>query len=319
MRFEQSLTFVSEKKSMSVIDIKGVSKFYSLEKALSDVTLSINNGEVVGMLGPNGAGKTTLMKLLTSYLPPDEGSLKVKGLDVQADSLLTRKVMGYLPENNPLYPDMYVREYLAYVYGMYFPKEKATKRVEEMVEMTGLGEVRNKKIRQLSKGYRQRVGLAQALIHDPDILILDEPTTGLDPNQLVGIRSLIASLGKTKTVLLSTHIMQEVEAVCSRVVIINKGEIIADKDKQSLTEIMNVSNEFRLELKEKVSADMLRSMSLIKSVHSLSDNEWVIETVAGDDVREKVFQFLVSRNLNILSFSKSEKSLEQIFRKLTTS
>lgn len=302
---------------MSVIEIKGVSKYYGSEKALDNVSLSIDRGEVVGLLGPNGAGKSTLMKLLTSYLPPDEGSLKVIGNDVQKASLLTRQSMGYLPENNPLYQDMYVREYLDFVYGMYFPKKNATERVNEMVQLTGLAEVRKKKIRQLSKGYRQRVGIAQALIHDPDILILDEPTTGLDPNQLVGIRDLISSLGKTKTILLSTHIMQEVEAVCSRVVIINKGKIIADKDKQDLTDAMNTQNEFKLELKESVDVSLLQAIPSVKSVELLNGNVWLLVTEGGTDVREKIFQYLVSKELNILSFSRAELNLEQIFRKLT--
>ncbi|MBN2615903.1 MAG: ATP-binding cassette domain-containing protein [Bacteroidales bacterium] len=302
---------------MSVIEIKGVSKFYGSEMALDRVSLSVDKGEVVGLLGPNGAGKSTLMKLLTSYLPPDAGSMMVKGKDVQKDPLQTRQSMGYLPENNPLYRDMYVREYLDFVYGMYFPQKKATERVSEIVHLTGLTEVKNKKIRQLSKGYRQRVGIAQALIHDPDILILDEPTTGLDPNQLVGIRNLISSLGKTKTILLSTHIMQEVEAVCSRVVILNKGKIIADKDRQELTEAMHTQNEFKLELKEHVEMSLLQAIPSVKSVELLSGNVWLLVTEEGSDVRERIFQYLVSKELNILSFSRAEQNLEQIFRKLT--
>ncbi|MBN2639611.1 MAG: gliding motility-associated ABC transporter ATP-binding subunit GldA [Bacteroidales bacterium] len=303
---------------MNVIEIKEVSKFYGSEKALDKVSLSVNKGEVVGLLGPNGAGKSTLMKLLTSYLPPDEGSLRVKGIDVQQDSLFTRRMIGYLPEHNPLYQEMYVKEYLSYVLGIYNLNQKISDRVDEIVEMTGLRDVRYKKIMQLSKGYRQRVGIAQALIHDPDILILDEPTTGLDPNQLVGIRNLISSLGETKTVLLSTHIMQEVEAVCGRVVIINKGKIIADKNKKELTAAMNNQNEFRLELKENISASVLEGIPFVQEVFSVSDNIWTITTEEGNDVRERIFQYLVSKNLNILSFSRSEQNLEQIFRKLTS-
>ena len=304
---------------MSVIEIKGVSKFYGTEKALDSISLSIDREEVVGLLGPNGAGKSTLMKLLTSYLPPDEGRLTVNGKDVQKDSLLTRKSMGYLPENNPLYQDMFVREYLDFVYGVYFPKSKSTDRINEIIQLTGLDEVKNKKIRQLSKGYRQRVGIAQALIPDPDILILDEPTTGLDPNQLVGIRELISSLGKSKTILLSTHIMQEVEAVCSRVVIINKGKIIADKTRQDLTAAMNNRNEFKLELKETVEVSLLQEIPGVKKVELLSGNTWLIVTEEGNDVREQIFRYLVSQELNILSFSRAEQNMEQIFRKLTTS
>lgn len=303
---------------MNEIEIKKVSKFYGSEMALDEVSLSVNKGDVVGLLGPNGAGKSTLMKLLTSYLAPDSGSIQIKGKDVQKDSIETRKVLGYLPENNPLYQDMFVKEYLSYVFGIYISNKKPEARVAEMIELTGLTEVRNKKIRQLSKGYRQRVGLAQALIHDPDILILDEPTTGLDPNQLVDIRKLISSLGETKTVLLSTHIMQEVEAVCNRVVIINKGKIIADKTKHELSLAMNSRNEFKLELKESISISVLQSIPFVEKVYSIDANTWIIVAEEGNDIRETIFRYLVSNNLNVLSFSRAEQSLEQIFRKLTS-
>ncbi len=211
---------------MSIV-VSNITKEYGKQKALNKVSLSVSSGEIVGFLGPNGAGKSTLMKIICCYLPPSEGTIKVCGLDVMEQSMEVRKKVGYLPEHNPLYLDMYVKEYLEFV-GRFYHLQNLNKRVAEMVEMTGLTVEQNKKIGQLSKGYRQRVGLAQAIIHDPQVLILDEPTTGLDPNQLSEIRALIKELGKNKTVMLSTHIMQEVEAICERAIIINKGEIVAD-------------------------------------------------------------------------------------------
>ena len=211
---------------MSIV-VSNITKEYGKQKALNKVSLSVSSGEIVGFLGPNGAGKSTLMKIICCYLPPSEGTIKVCGLDVMEQSMEVRKKVGYLPEHNPLYLDMYVKEYLEFV-GRFYHVQNLNKRVAEMVEMTGLTVEQNKKIGQLSKGYRQRVGLAQAIIHDPQVLILDEPTTGLDPNQLSEIRALIKELGKNKTVMLSTHIMQEVEAICERAIIINKGEIVAD-------------------------------------------------------------------------------------------
>ena len=211
---------------MSIV-VSNITKEYGKQKALNKVSLSVSSGEIVGFLGPNGAGKSTLMKIICCYLPPSEGTIKVCGLDVMEQSMEVRKKVGYLPEHNPLYLDMYVKEYLEFV-GRFYHVQNLNKRVAEMVEMTGLSVEQSKKIGQLSKGYRQRVGLAQAIIHDPQVLILDEPTTGLDPNQLSEIRALIKELGKNKTVMLSTHIMQEVEAICERAIIINKGEIVAD-------------------------------------------------------------------------------------------
>jgi len=209
------------------ISINHITKLYGQQKALNDVSFNISSGEIVGFLGPNGAGKSTLMKIICCYLPPSDGTIKVCGLDVMEQSMEVRKKVGYLPEHNPLYLDMYVKEYLEFV-GRFYHVQNLNKRVAEMVEMTGLTVEQNKKIGQLSKGYRQRVGLAQAIIHDPQVLILDEPTTGLDPNQLSEIRALIKELGKNKTVMLSTHIMQEVEAICERAIVINQGEIVAD-------------------------------------------------------------------------------------------
>ena len=217
------------------IEVKKITKIYGEQKALNDVSFSIQSGEIIGFLGPNGAGKSTLMKIISCYLPPSSGTVKVCGLDVMEQSMEVRKKVGYLPEHNPLYLDMYVKEYLEFV-GRFYGVKNLTNRVKEMVEITGLTIEQSKKIGQLSKGYRQRVGLAQAIIHDPQVLILDEPTTGLDPNQLVEIRNLIKELGKNKTVMLSTHIMQEVQAICERAIIINHGKIVADDSIANLTQ-----------------------------------------------------------------------------------
>ncbi len=230
---------------MSII-VKNLTKVYGKQKALNDVSLSIEDGEIVGLLGPNGAGKSTMMKILTCFIPPTSGDVKVCGYDIFDNPMEVRRSIGYLPEQNPLYYDMYVREFLSFVAGIHrIEKKLRRERVEEIIELTGLSKEVNKKIAALSKGYKQRVGIAQALIHDPEVLILDEPTTGLDPNQLVEIRNLIKQVGKTKTVLLSTHIMQEVEAVCSRVVIINNGRLVADDETKHLAEGGSLEKKFR--------------------------------------------------------------------------
>lgn len=230
---------------MSII-VKNLTKVYGKQKALNDVSLSIEDGEIVGLLGPNGAGKSTMMKILTCFIPPTSGDVKVCGYDIFDNPMEVRRSIGYLPEQNPLYYDMYVREFLLFVAGIHrIEKKSRRERVEEIIELTGLSKEVNKKIAALSKGYKQRVGIAQALIHDPEVLILDEPTTGLDPNQLVEIRNLIKQVGKTKTVLLSTHIMQEVEAVCSRVVIINNGRLVADDETKHLAEGGSLEKKFR--------------------------------------------------------------------------
>lgn len=230
---------------MSII-VKNLTKVYEKQKALNDVSLSIEDGEIVGLLGPNGAGKSTMMKILTCFIPPTSGDVKVCGYDIFDNPMEVRRSIGYLPEQNPLYYDMYVREFLLFVAGIHCIEKKLRReRVEEIIELTGLSKEVNKKIAALSKGYKQRVGIAQALIHDPEVLILDEPTTGLDPNQLVEIRNLIKQVGKTKTVLLSTHIMQEVEAVCSRVVIINNGRLVADDETKHLAEGGSLEKKFR--------------------------------------------------------------------------
>ena len=247
---------------MATVEIQNISKLYGTQKALDNVSLKIGKGEVVGLLGPNGAGKSTLMKILTSFITPSSGTALINGLDVQEDSIEIRKHVGYLPENNPLYLDMYIKEYLAFVIKMYKNASETKQAVAKMIELTGLGPEQNKLIGELSKGYRQRVGLAQALIHDPDILILDEPTSGLDPNQLVDIRNIISELGKSKTIILSTHIMQEVEAVCDRVVIIDKGKIVADDTAKNLSKLSGSSLRFKVEFKEEISENQLKQISL---------------------------------------------------------
>lgn len=302
---------------MSVVEIKNVSKFYGSQMALNQVNVNIDRGDIVGLLGPNGAGKSTLMKLLTSFLSADEGEISIQGMNVREHSLKIRQWVGYLPENNPLYPEMYVREYLRFVYEMYPGKHKVSNRVSEMIDLTGLGPEQNKKIGALSKGYRQRVGLAQALIHDPEVLILDEPTSGLDPNQLPGIRSVISNLGKEKTVLLSTHVMQEVEAMCNRVVIINHGRIVADQSIGEFSALSGSNYRYKLELKEIVPAELLMEIPFVESVEHISEKEWIVFPAKGKDIRETVFQFAVSHNLNILAFSKVDQKMEDIFRELT--
>jgi len=302
---------------MATIEVQNISKYYGKQKALDDIQLTIKKGEVVGLLGPNGAGKSTLMKILTSFLPPTSGTALINGVDVQEDSLEIRKLIGYLPENNPLYPDMYVREYLRFVLDIYKKTGNPDEAVERIIDLTGLRPEYKKKIGALSKGYRQRVGLAQALVHDPEILILDEPTSGLDPNQLVGIRKIITDLGKEKTVILSTHIMQEVEAVCNRVIIIDKGSIVADDATSNLSKIAGSSQNFRVEFKEEVLLESLSQLSFVKKVVLTKGKEWLIESENNKDIREDIFKFAVANNFNVLSLVQEEQKMEDVFRRLT--
>jgi len=302
---------------MATVEIQNISKLYGTQKALDDVSLKIGKGEVVGLLGPNGAGKSTLMKILTSFIPPSSGTALINGMDVQEDSIEIRKLVGYLPENNPLYLDMYIKEYLAFVIKLYKNDSGTKQAVEKMIELTGLGPEQNKLIGELSKGYRQRVGLAQALIHDPDILILDEPTSGLDPNQLVDIRNIISELGKSKTIILSTHIMQEVEAVCDRVVIIDKGKIVADGTAKNLSKLSSSNLRFKVEFKEEISENVLKKLAFINKVEKINSREWLLESKDNNDIREEIFKFAVSKQLNVLSLSQSEQNMEDIFHKLT--
>ncbi len=302
---------------MHSIEVSNISKFYGKQKVLDNVSLEVDKGRVVGLLGPNGAGKSTLMKILTSYIPPYEGQARILGMDVQTEALKIRNFVGYLPENNPLYPEMYVREYLSFVLKMYATEFTVKKRVDEVIELTGLEPEQHKIIGALSKGYRQRVGLAQALIHDPPVLILDEPTTGLDPNQLTGIRSVISELAKEKAILLSTHIMQEVEAVCDRVVIIHKGKVVADDEVALISRKASSSGSYHLELKEKVPVESFKKIPGIAFAEALTETEWILHSDTEMDIREDIFKFAVADGLNILSLSKNKEKMEDVFHQLT--
>jgi len=298
------------------IEVKKVVKLYGEQKALNNISFTIETGQVVGFLGPNGAGKSTMMKIITGFIPPTEGEVFVEGINVLDEENDIRQIIGYLPEHNPLYLDMYVKEYLTFVAGIYKLKDKK-QRVAQMIEQTGLTREQNKKIGALSKGYRQRVGLAQALIHDPKILILDEPTSGLDPNQIVEIRNLILNLGKEKTVMLSTHIMQEVEAICDKIIIINQGEIVAN-DQASNIQMQSgqkqvIEVEFNQDPKEK---ELLNIVGITKA-RQVKTNHWILEANMDKDIRQDVFDFAVANKLSVLSMQKKEKTLEEAFQELT--
>jgi ABC-2 type transport system ATP-binding protein len=301
---------------MSIIT-KEITKLYGEQKALNNVSLEIKSGEIVGLLGPNGAGKSTMMKILTCFIPPSSGSATVCGFDIIEQSIEVRRRIGYLPENNPLYVDMYVREYLEFIAGIHKLGQATQKRITEMIEITGLQVEQSKKIGALSKGFRQRVGLAQALIHNPEVLILDEPTSGLDPNQLVEIRNLIKNIGKEKTVMLSTHIMQEVEAVCGRVIIIDNGRIVANKSTSDMH--INESNKqiIFVEFDAQVSKSSLKTINGVIDAQNIKDNKWEITANNDKDIRTDIFQFAVKNKFAVISMNKEEQTLEQIFQKLT--
>ena len=294
------------------IEVSHITKTYGTQKALNDVSFSIGKGEIVGFLGPNGAGKSTLMKILTTYLQASDGEAVVNGFNVSEQIQQVQKSVGYLPEHNPLYLDMYVKEYLAFNAGVHKISSEA---IAEVIEQTGLTSEAHKKIEQLSKGYRQRVGLANALLHKPEVLILDEPTTGLDPNQLIEIRQLIKNAGKEKTVLLSTHIMQEVEAICDRVIIINKGEIVLDKSledlKDSKEQIVEVEFDYRV---EEVALQRLDKVKKVENSHGFI---YQIHFVTQEDMRAKVFDFAYDNGLKILQLHQKNTTLEKLFISLT--
>jgi len=295
------------------IEVQNITKLYKNQKALNAVSFKVKDAEIVGFLGPNGAGKSTMMKILTTYIEASEGSANVNGFDVASDKKNVQSSIGYLPEHNPLYTDLYVKEYLNFNANIYGTSKS---RIEEVIELTGLTPESHKKISQLSKGYRQRVGLANALLHNPDVLILDEPTTGLDPNQLVDIRNLIKNIGKEKTVFLSTHIMQEVEAMCDRVIIINKGEIVADKYLKDLRDgqeqIVIVEFDYRVE------DAFLSKLPKVTSVKNTHDFIYEITFSTKDDMRSHVFDFAHDNELKILQLNQKNASLESLFRELTT-
>lgn len=299
------------------IEARNVIKMYGQQKALSNVSFSIKQGEVVGLLGPNGAGKSTMMKILTCYIPQTQGRATVCGYDVDLQPLEIRRRIGYLPEHNPLYYEMYVKEYLGFVAGIHKLGRQKQKRVNEIIGLTGLGPESGKKIGALSKGYRQRVGLAQALIHDPEVLILDEPTSGLDPNQLGEIRSLIRRIGQEKTILLSTHIMQEVEAVCHRVIIINRGEIAADGPTLEVQRLTQATRIIRVEFQGECPAESILQLNDVVNVVQTSPSACRIFTRGQKDLRPEVFRLAVQNGSVILAMDHEEQSLEQVFRQLT--
>ena len=296
------------------IEVKNLFKYYGGQAAVKDISFNVNSGEIVGFLGPNGAGKSTTMKVITGYISASGGEVNVCGMPASVDSLQIRQLIGYLPEHNPLYLDMYVKEYLVFVANMY-KIDHVNDRVTDMIKKVGLEVEQNKKIGALSKGYRQRVGLAQAIIHDPKVLILDEPTSGLDPNQLVEIRQLIKSIGKEKTVMLSTHIMQEVEAICDRIVIINKGEVVADDkavDLQMKAQVQTVYVEFE----GSISKSQLSNIKGVSKVEKVAEG-WLLESKDNIDLRKLIAQFAQERNILTLTLRKEEKTLEQVFKILT--
>lgn len=295
------------------IEVVGVSKRYGKQNALNNISFKVNKPEIVGFLGPNGAGKSTMMKILTTYINPSEGTAKVNGHDIKENTQLVQQSVGYLPEHNPLYLDMFVKEYLNFNADIY---KVSKQRINEVIELTGLTPEVHKKIGQLSKGYRQRVGLANALLHDPDVLILDEPTTGLDPNQLVDIRRLIKTIGETKTVFLSTHIMQEVEAMCDRVIIINKGEIVADK---KLSELRDTNEQIVIvEFDYRVEDAFLLKLPKAKNVTNTHGFVYEITFKTSEDMRSYVFDFAHDNQLKILQLNQKNASLESLFRDLTS-
>ena len=302
---------------MSII-VENITKIYGSQKALDQVSFSINEGEIVGLLGPNGAGKSTLMKIITCFIPPTSGNVEVYGNDIFDNPLAIRQNIGYLPEHNPLYLEMYVREFLEFVAGIYNLGKQTKQRVEEIIELTDLTKEANKKIGQLSKGYRQRVGIAQALIHDPKVLILDEPTTGLDPNQLEEIRQLIKKVGKTKIVMLSTHIMQEVEAICSRVIIINSGKIVADDKTGNIHSLQKNSSQYFVEFNKEIDTHAIKQLKNINDVTYNGNNTYTITSQNDADIRENIFKWAVDNNLMVLTIKKNDINLEKVFHDLTS-
>lgn len=300
------------------LQVSQLTKIYGSQKAVNAISFSVEKGEIVGFLGPNGAGKSTTMKIATGYLPPSSGTVLVNGLDVRTDSMNVRTVTGYLPEHNPLYLDMYVHEYLAFVGKVFhLSAQQLKKRVPEIVTLCGLEREQNKKIETLSKGYRQRVGLAQALIHDPEVLILDEPTSGLDPNQILEIRKVIKDISKNKTVIFSTHIMQEVQALCDRVIVINRGDLVADASISTLMASAKGSVQVVAEFEGTVDEALLTTIEGVKRVEKIEGSKFRLTAQEGVDVRASVFRFAADHRLSLLGLRQEENSLEEIFRSLT--
>lgn len=297
------------------ISVKNLSKYYGEQAAVNDISFEAKKGEILGFLGPNGAGKSTTMKIITGFIPASAGEVEVGGLNIKEHPMKVRKLVGYLPEHNPLYLDMYVREYLEFV-GKIYKVPQLKQRVDEMIQMVGLEKEQHKEIGALSKGYRQRVGIAQAMIHDPEVLILDEPTSGLDPNQLEDIRSLIKNIGKEKTVMLSTHIMQEVEAICDRVIIIKNGHLVANERASDLQ--MNTERQvLYVEFEGDVQRNQLAKIRTISKVEVVGENSFLLEATMEIDVRKTIAEYAKSNDLLILTLRKEEKSLEEVFKNLT--
>ncbi|MBO9200047.1 MULTISPECIES: gliding motility-associated ABC transporter ATP-binding subunit GldA [Niastella] len=300
------------------IEVKNLTKIYGEQKAIDNITFTVNKGEIVGFLGPNGAGKSTTMKIITGYLQPDGGEAIVSGIAVKKQPLEAKATIGYLPEANPLYYDQYVREYLDFIADVHqVPAKSKKERIESVIQTVGLSLESNKKIGQLSKGYKQRVGLAAALIHDPEVLILDEPTTGLDPNQIVEIREVIKNLGQNKTVLFSSHILQEVEAICDRVIIINRGKLVANDKLSNLRQQVDNNNLLRVSFKEPLEAAWLQRLSSVQTVNKISTHDWELVCDNVKDAQRQVMELALQENLNIISLQSGGQSLEDVFRSLT--
>jgi ABC-2 type transport system ATP-binding protein len=298
------------------ITISNLTKTYGSQKAIDNISFDTGNNTIVGFLGPNGAGKSKTMKIVTGYLQADSGTVTVNGINVNTNSIQTKQQIGYLPEGNPLYYEMYVREYLGFISGIHKMKNGLKKRIDEVINITGLTKESNKKTGQLSKGYKQRVGLAATLIHDPEVLILDEPTSGLDPNQIIEIRQVIKELGKNKTVLFSSHILQEVESICDRVIIINKGKIVADDTLLNLQSANKNSFTVVVEFGNKVNINLLNELDGAENVEEIS-NQYYIQTLDPEKIKKQLLEFSLQNNLDILSLQSKSKSLEEIFRSLT--
>ncbi len=298
------------------ISINNLTKKYGTQIAVNNISFNVAKGEIVGFLGPNGAGKSTTMKMITGYLDADAGSINVSGINVNKENIDSKKKIGYLPEANPLYFEMYVREYLAYNAGLH-TIENAKNKIEDIIKTVGLSAEAHKKIGQLSKGYKQRVGLAAAMLHEPEVLILDEPTTGLDPNQIIEIRNVIKALAKDKTVLFSSHILQEVEAICDRVIIIHKGIIVADDSLQNLQSANKNVQTVVVHFKEKIDTSLITSLEKTKIINNTDNNIFTIECVDAEKIKKQILQLSISHNLNILSIQSQSKNLEAVFKELT--
>jgi ABC-2 type transport system ATP-binding protein len=302
---------------MSIV-VQGVTKLYENQKALDNVSFDVKTGEIVAFLGPNGAGKTTMMRIITGFIPATSGNVFVNDIEVSENNAEIKRRIGYLPENNPLYPEMYVREYLGFVASIYKTGSSVKKQIDSIIDITGLGPEQKKKIGSLSKGYRQRVGIAQALIHNPDVLILDEATSGLDPNQIVEIRNLIRDAGREKTILLSTHIMQEVEAICDRIIIIDRGVIVVNEKKSDIYSIIKRQRQtIHVEFDRDPDEEALKTIGDSVNVRCIRQGLWLIEAEGENDIRPDLFEFAVNNKLKVLSLKKEENNLEEIFRHLT--